>query len=98
MGCKAKVRGDYRYGVYMPAPEPPYYYEIDPRGVSPQNLSSDPINFTEGVKPLGFTIPYDGHGDRSKCHFNSSVIFDIANGVEVRYPLTLVESDGFIRN
>jgi glycosyltransferase involved in cell wall biosynthesis len=98
LGCKAKVRGNYRYGVYVPPPEPPYYYEIISENVNQQNLSSDPTNFTEGVKPLGFTIPVDGRGDRSKHQFNPSIIFDIVNDAEVQNPLRLVESDGFVRS
>jgi len=98
LGCKAKVRGNYRYGIYMPPPEPPYYYKITSENFIRHNSSLDPINFTEGVTPLGFTIPCDVNGDRCKYHFNPSVIFDIANDTEVRDPLRLVESDGFVRS
>ena len=98
LGCKAKVRGNYRYGVYMPPPVPPYYYQIHSEDIRHPNSSSDPTNFSDGVKPLGFAIPHDAHGDRCKYHFNPSVIFDIVNDAEVREPLKFLKSDGFVRN
>lgn len=90
LGCKAKVRGQYRYGVYMPPQSPDgLYYEImemeEIKGLSPEL----PLSFADVVKPIGFRIPTDKQGDRLKWSINTSVMFDIKNGREVDYPLIL---------
>lgn len=98
LGCKAKVRGKFRYGVYMPPPSGLFYYEISSLADHKLLQADQPIDFTTGVKPLGFEIPVDRNGDRLKHDFNDSVVFDINKNVEVRYPLDLLnESRTFVR-
>jgi hypothetical protein len=87
LGCKAKVRRHHRYGVYMPPPEGTYYYRIDEVERITPGEGSLPIDFTQGVAPLGFKIPLDERGDRRKCSINDSVVFDLEKGVFVPYPL-----------
>lgn len=86
-GCKAKVRGDYRFGVYMPPPVSPYYYEI--RKLSDLDSCKDgmPLSFFDVVNPIGFTVPRDEHGDHLKSALNTSVVFDIKNHTPVSYPM-----------
>jgi hypothetical protein len=77
LGCKAKVRKNIRYGVYMPPPEGTFYYRIrdfeEVKGYS----GRWPMDFSVGVEALGFTIPVDENGDRLKFSFNDSVRYDI---------------------
>jgi hypothetical protein len=86
-GCKAKVRGRYRYGVYMPPPDGLFYYRI--RDMQEFNTYSGgmPIDFTTGVQPIGFSFPLDDYGDRLKSAINLSVVYDIQEDSEIRYPL-----------
>ena len=89
-GCKAKVRGQYRYGVYMPAPSPDgLYYRIHDLKDLDGGARTVPLSFSEMVEPIGFRIPVDGHGDRLKSALNMSVMYDMKNGREVKYPLAL---------
>lgn len=88
LGCKAKVRRNFRYGVYMPAPSPDgLYYEVRPMAQFQDCVSERPLTFMEMVRPIGFRIPTDAQGDRLKAAINTSVVFDIANNKEVDYPL-----------
>ena len=77
-GCKAKVRGNRRYGVYLPPPDGTFYYRIREMSDIPDPIGDRPISFMAGVQPLGFTIPTDATGERLKSSINSSVVFDIA--------------------
>lgn len=86
-GCKAKVRGGYRYGVYMPPPEGTYYYRITPLEEVRFPDTGLPMDFTEGVHPIGFRIPFDRHGERKKSSINTSVVFDIAKNEYIEFPL-----------
>lgn len=76
-GCKAKVRGNRRYGVYLPPPEETVYYRIQDVASIPEPLDDFPISFMEGVEPIGFKIPTDVNGDRLKSSINSAVVSDI---------------------
>lgn len=76
-GCKAKVRGNRRYGVYLPPQESPYYYRIREASQIPDSPLDFPIPFMEGVQPIGFTIPTDAQGDPLKSSINKSVVSDI---------------------
>ena len=87
LGCKAKVRKHHRYGVYMPPPDGTYYYRIDELERVPPKGQSLPIDFTQGVTPLGFKIPLDARGDRRKSSINDSVVYDLETGSSVPYPL-----------
>ena len=87
-GCKAKVRGRYRYGVYMPAQSADgLYYEIRNIGDFATAAIAEPLSFADVVKPIGFRIPTDTKGDRLKSSINTSVVFDVLNNQEVKYPL-----------
>lgn len=90
LGCKAKVRGPYRYGVYMPAPAPDgLYYRIRDLKEFDGAARRIPLSFADMVDPVGFHIPTDAQGDRLKYPLNTSVVFDIRNNCEVKYPLCL---------
>lgn len=88
-GCKAKVRGRFRYGVYMPPPDGTFYYRIRDLSELKPRADNLPLSFAEGVEPLGFRIPVDARGDRLKSSINLSVAFDLATQTPVPYPLTL---------
>ncbi len=86
-GCKAKVRGNFRFGVYMPAPEAPFYYEIRDQEHF-QSIPGDfPLSFFEVTSPVGFEIPKDSNGDHVKSALNTSVVYDINKQCQVDYPL-----------
>lgn len=87
LGCKAKVRGSIRYGVYMPPPEPPYYYRIRPLDEIASLAGDGPVSFAQGVIPQGFEMPVDDKGERLKFSFNTSVQFDIARNEPIPYPM-----------
>lgn len=76
-GCKAKVRGNRRYGVYLPPPEGTFYYRIQETAAIPDPPRNFPISFMKGVEPIGFTIPADITGERLKSSINTSVVTDI---------------------
>jgi hypothetical protein len=82
-GCKAKVRGKYRYGVYFPPPSGRYYYRIRDLSELLPHDSDLPTNFTDGVEPIGFKLPFDANGDRLKSAINKSVVFDLEKQCEV---------------
>lgn len=88
-GCKAKVRGGFRYGDYMPPVADPYYYRIRPLSDYEQVDTSRPLNFFDITEPLGFDIPRDANGDRLKSSLNTSIVFDIAANRAVDYPLRM---------
>lgn len=90
LGSKAKMRGRYRYGVYMPPQDSSnlYYRTIGLGGVSSAGRNL-PFSFSEIVEPLGFSLPVDENGDRLKYPLNNSVVFDTKNLCEVKYPLAL---------
>ncbi len=86
-GCKAKVRGNYRFGVYMPAPVPPFYYEIREQEQFQSVPGQLPLSFFEVAKPVGFDIPKDSNGDHVKSALNVSVVYDINKQCQVDFPL-----------
>ncbi len=88
-GCKAKVRGRHRFGVYMPPQQGDFYYRIRDLAEMPKPMGDRPLNFAEGVEPMGFHIPVDAQGDRLKSSINLSVAFDLTTQSPVPYPLTL---------
>jgi glycosyltransferase involved in cell wall biosynthesis len=80
IGSKAKVRGDKRYGVYMPPPTGRYYYEINDQCPSRSTSSLLPRPFEDSVKPLGFSLPLDENGNLKKAdHINMNVIQEIVS-------------------
>jgi hypothetical protein len=88
-GCKAKVRGRYRYGVYMPPPDGTFYYRIREAHELRAPADELPVDFTTAVEPLGFRLPLDANGDRRKFAFNDSVVHDARTGERVEHPLTV---------
>ncbi len=73
-GCKAKVRGGKRYGIYTPPAEGGFYYEIMSEGDMPASDNGLPLCFEDYVRPRGFRLPLDGRGDLLKASINESVI------------------------
>lgn len=86
-GCKAKVRGNRRYGVYFTPPDGTFYYHIHDMAEIPDPPDDKPISFMEGVQPIGFSIPTDASGERLKSSINKSVAFDIATNQPVNADL-----------
>ena len=93
LGCKAKVRKNLRYGVYMPPPDASgYYYRIhDQSELLAQTPKGNILDFSQIVEPLGFSIPSDEHGDHLKASINTSVVFNCATGKAVPFPLQTVQ-------
>lgn len=89
LGCKAKVRKNLRYGVYMPPPDAGgYYYRIhDQRELATRVPKGGILDFSQIVEPLGFLIPVDKNGDHLKTSINTSVVFNCATGQSVPFPL-----------
>ena len=76
-GTKAKVRGNKRYGVYLP-PHGDFYYEISPFDALKYFQGRDtPLPFEGSVKPIGFTLPFDGDGNLIKSSINTSVVQEL---------------------
>lgn len=86
-GCKAKVRGKYRYGVYMPPVVGNYYYKITDLEDLQGYRGKFPLNFTDAVQPIGYSIPLDENGDRKKSDINTTVVYDLENLKQIKYPL-----------
>jgi hypothetical protein len=78
-GTRATVRGDKRYGVYLPPPDGTFYYRIH-KQENVQHLASRriPVSFEELVEPLGYSLPFDGRGNLLKTGVNPSVVSDLA--------------------
>ncbi len=76
-GCKAKVRGNRRYGLYLPPPEGTLYYRIKETDELLPPDPGFPISFMEGVEPIGFSIPTDPQGDPLKSSINNTIVTDI---------------------
>lgn len=87
LGCKAKVRGAYRFGDYMPPPEGRFYYRIDEVSDFACEDDASPLSFSEVAKPMGFSIPKDTSGDRLKFSFNTSIVHHIGEDRRVDHPL-----------
>jgi glycosyltransferase involved in cell wall biosynthesis len=66
-GTQARVRGNRRYGRYLPPPQAPFYYRIwseaEARAI-PRRQSA--LAFEDIVQPLGFKVPCDAAGGRLK--------------------------------
>ena len=75
-GCKAKVRAGKRYGRYTP-PKGEFYYEILSEDDLPENEGGFPLSFEKFVRPMGFSLPLDAHGDMVKTSINTSVVSEI---------------------
>lgn len=76
IGCKAKVRGGKRYGRYAP-PAGDFYYEIMNEDDLPSDEAGYPLSFEKFVRPVGFQLPLDEHGDMLKASMNKSTVSDI---------------------
>lgn len=87
LGCKAKIRGGCRYGVYMPPVDGPFYYQITRWSEWSGCDRTLPVDFTTGVTSIGFRIPIDENGDRKKHALNDSVVWDIQEQRTIDYPL-----------
>ena len=78
LGTKAKVRKNIRYGVYAPPPEGTIYYEILPQAEAEKlPRQGQPLAFEELVRPLGFPLPLDEHGDLLKAGINLEIAEEI---------------------
>lgn len=79
LGCKAKVRGGKRYGVYMSPPEGTFYYRIrEESEVKGLNQRSRPVAFEELVEPIGYRLPLDADGNLRKGSINQTVVSDVS--------------------
>lgn len=74
-GTKAKVRGDKRYGRYVPSVDGSFYYRIKKQtelsGLRGRRL---PVCFEEFVEPVGFELPLDASGALLKTAINTSIV------------------------
>lgn len=77
-GCKAKVRGGKRYGIYTPPPGGEFYYEIRQENDLPSDDHGLPLCFEDHVRPIGFQLPLDENGDLRKASLNESIITEIS--------------------
>lgn len=74
MGCKAKVRGNHRYGVYEKPDSGIFYYELqDLSKFQPYSSISFPIGFEDMVKPVSGKLPLDDGGDLLKASINETI-------------------------
>ena len=78
LGCKAKLRGGKRYGIYTPPAEGGFYYEILSEGDLPASDRGLPLCFEDHVRPRGFRLPLDERGDLLKTSINESVVSTIS--------------------
>lgn len=76
-GCKAKIRRGRRYGRYTPPEEGCFYYEIRPEDALPPDEDGYPLSFEKTVRPIGFKLPCDPHGDMLKSAINTTIVSDI---------------------
>lgn len=74
LGCKAKVRGGKRYGIYTPPENGIFYYAIKKEEDLPGSDHGVPLCFEDHVTPLGFDLPLDENGDLRKASLNESVV------------------------
>ena len=74
IGCKAKVRGGRRYGIYEPPKNGDFYYEIQSEEELPTSDRGFPLCFEDHVKPIGFDLPLDERGDLRKASMNESIV------------------------
>jgi hypothetical protein len=66
-GTQARVRGNRRYGRYLAPPEGVFYYRILDEGEARAVPRRGPaVGFEDIVEPLGFSLPFDEHGNRLK--------------------------------
>jgi len=73
-GTKAKVRGNKRYGIYMPPPTGTFYYRIYRQDeLGDLACRALPVPFEEIVQPLGYDLPFDADGNLLKSSINTSV-------------------------
>ena len=77
-GCKAKVRGEKRYGIYTPPAEGGFYYEIMQESDLPASDRGLPLCFEDHVRPRGFRLPLDASGDLLKASINELVVTAVA--------------------
>lgn len=66
-GTQARVRGNRRYGRYVPPPAGVLYYRIrDEAHAAALPRHGAAVAFEDIVEPLGFELPYDEQGNRLK--------------------------------
>jgi glycosyltransferase involved in cell wall biosynthesis len=81
IGCKAKIRGNKRYGVYHPAygVDDQYYEIYDQKDVEYLSKRRMPVAFEDFVKPIGYSLPLDEDGGLLKASINEFVVEDIVS-------------------
>lgn len=73
IGCKAKVRGDIRYGNYTKPKNGKYYYQLhDEKEYEKLKFINKPKEFERFVKPNGFDLPLDSNGVLIKSSINET--------------------------
>ena len=77
-GSCAKVRGDKRYGVYMPPPDGTFYYHIyQQEDLAFEQTRRIPLAIEDYILPLGFQMPLDKNGILLKNSINLDVVSEI---------------------
>lgn len=78
LGTKAKVRGDKRYGEYLPPSDGEFYYRISKQEDVAYLMKNElPIPFEDFVEPVGFDLPLDHQGNLVKSGLNMSIVSPI---------------------
>ena len=88
-GTQARIRGNRRYGRYLPPPNGNGYYRIwDESELGPFQRIDRPVSFEEIVQPIGFELPYDDEGNLLKNPLQESDEFEWIHpsvaGVDIR--------------
>jgi GT2 family glycosyltransferase len=66
-GTQARVRGNRRYGRYLPPPDGLFYYRIlDEAEAAATPRHGPAVAFEDIVEPRGFSLPCDQYGNRLK--------------------------------
>lgn len=67
IGTKARVRGQFRYGVYSPPKKGKFYYEIRKENSNDLNSYALPLSLESNSKPNGYSLPIDKNGNILKA-------------------------------
>lgn len=78
-GTAAKVRGEYRYGLYAPPAEGHLYYRIWAQNeLSSKAQGRMPLSFEDWMQPLKGQLPLDEEGNLRKSSINMDIVEKIS--------------------